>query len=127
VTDAALVDAFARAIARGDADGLRALCAPDAVFWLNLGPVEMPAAERLALIERERAHTRSMAAVDVRVTPTADGFVVQQTSVVTMPSGDELRIPVCVLVTVRDGRVTRVDEYADSAAAGPLIAALFEQ
>ena len=125
MTDRALADAFTAAIAHGDADGLRAVCAPDAVFWINLGPTEMPAAERLALVERERSHAQSIDAVDVRVTNTDEGFVVRQTTVVTMPSGDELRIPICLVATVHDGRVAHVDEYADSAAAAPLIAALF--
>lgn len=125
MTDRALVDAFTAAIACADADGLRAVCAPDAMFWINMGPTEMTATERLALVERERAHARSIDAVDVRVIDGTDGFVVQQTTVVTMPSGEELRIPVCLVATVHDGRITRVDEYGDSAAAAPMIAALF--
>ena len=37
------------------------------------------------------------------------------------PKGDEARIPSCVVARVEDGQITRIDEYADSAAMAPLM------
>ena len=38
----------------------------------------------------------------------------------TLPSGAALRIPACLIVTVRDGLVVRAQEYVDSAHAAAL-------
>lgn len=61
---------------------------------------------------------------DVAVFVHDTGFVLKATTVGTTPDGTPFRIPACVLVHVADGRINRFDEYADSAAAAPFIAAL---
>jgi ketosteroid isomerase-like protein len=60
----------------------------------------------------------------VRVTVGDDSFVVQATTVATLPDGTVARVPACLVVHVADGRITRFEEYADSAAAAPILAAL---
>ncbi|WP_235735596.1 nuclear transport factor 2 family protein [Nocardioides alcanivorans] len=49
------------------------------------------------------------------------GWVLQSTTVGTSAAGDPVRIPSCLVVTVRDGRIARFEEYADSAAAQTLL------
>lgn len=119
-----LADAFVGALAVPDVAALRSLVDPDARFWINIGPADYSAADRFALLDVERSHLRALAFEDVRVNPTTAGFVAQLTTVATTTAGVELRIPVCLVVTVADGIIVRVDEYADSTAAAPLIDAM---
>ena len=55
---------------------------------------------------------------------TETGFVEEHSVRGTLPSGKTLDFRVCVVADVRDGKVTDVREYFDSAAAAGLIAAL---
>jgi ketosteroid isomerase-like protein len=38
------------------------------------------------------------------------------------PNGTALEIPACIVCTVRDGRIVRLEEYLDSAHTAPLTA-----
>jgi ketosteroid isomerase-like protein len=121
---ARLADAFVGALAVPDVDALRSLVDPDARFWVNIGPADYSAADRFRLLDVERSHLRALTFEEVRVSPTTAGFVVQLTTVATTTASVELRIPVCLVVTVADGIIVRVEEYADSAPAAPLIDAM---
>jgi len=120
-----LASLFVDALQRADAQGMRACMAADARFWMNLGPTEHSVDERLALLEVERANLAEHEVEDARVTLTERGFVVQETVAGRTTAGDALRIPVCFVVSVHQGLITRVEEYTDSAAAAPLIRAVF--
>jgi ketosteroid isomerase-like protein len=125
VSTAELAQRFVDAIARVDLDELQACLAPDARFWVNIGPSDYSADERLAVLDLERQNLREHGADDVRITTTDAGFVAQLTSTGTTTAGESLRVCVCLVATVADGAITRVDEYADSAAAAPLIRAIY--
>jgi ketosteroid isomerase-like protein len=112
---------FVEALAVTDATTLRGLLSPDARFWVNIGPASFSVDERLALLEHERSHLRALAFEDVRTLPTSSGFVVQATTVMRTVGGADLRVPVCLVATTDDGVIVRVDEYADSAPATPLL------
>lgn len=43
------------------------------------------------------------------------GFVVQHTVVMETASGTTISCPACLVVEVRDGLITRIDEYVDPA------------
>ena len=116
---------FVDAIMRVDVDALRECLAPGARFWVNIGPSEFSTDERFAVLELERQHLAEHDAQDIRVTPSDTGFVAQLVSVGTTTSGEHLRVAVCLVATVADGRITRVEEYADSEAAKPLLRALY--
>jgi len=55
---------------------------------------------------------------------TETGFVEEHAVRGTLPDGTALELAVCVVATVKDGRVTDVREYLDSAASIGLAAAL---
>ena len=116
-----LASAFVDALAVPDVDALRALVAPDAQFWVNIGPSSFSADERFALLATERSHLRALEFEDVRTHSTPTGFVIQLTTAATTNDGADLRIPVCLVATADDDVITRVDEYADSAPAAPLL------
>lgn len=121
----ALADRFVDALERIDLEALRTCLAPAARFWVNIGPTEYSVDERFAVLALEEQHLREHRLEDVRVTVTERGFVLQFTSAGALVDGETVRVAVCLVATVADGLVTRVDEYADSAAAAPLIQAVF--
>jgi len=84
--------------------------------WHNIGEWE-------AEIQRTPSRTRQVEAgadlriEDVRLRVFDGGWVVQATAVGTNADGESVRIPSCQVVTLRDGRIARFEEYADSRAA----------
>ena len=120
-----LAERFVDAIMHVDVDALRACLAPDARFWVNIGSAEFTIDQRLGVLELERQHLAEHSAEDVCVTGTEQGFVAQLVSVGTTTGGEAMRVAVCLVATVTDGLITRVDEYADSEAAKPLLRALY--
>jgi len=120
-----LAERFVAALAALDLDEVRACLAPGAMFWVNIGPTEHTAEQRLAVLELERHHVATHEALEHRITPTDHGFVVQMTSTGTTTSGRAMSVAVCLVVTVSGDQITRVAEYADSAAAAPLIEEIY--
>ena len=57
---------------------------------------------------------------EVRRHITPSGFVQQHVLRGNAPNGKALEIPACILCTVVNGRITRLDEYLDSAQLGAL-------
>lgn len=105
-----------------DVEATRELLAPDLVHWLNLGEQEQGADGLLAVMARERACVRDTEVRLRRRHDTGAGFVLQLDVDGTTVSGRSFHIPVCLVVETDGERITRIDEYADSAAARPLIA-----
>ena len=89
--------------------------------WHNIG-------EHEAEIQRTPSRTRQVQAgadlriEDVRLRVFDGGWVVQATTVGTTAAGVPVRVPTCLVVTLRDGRIARFEEYADSRAAEALFA-----
>ncbi len=87
--------------------------------WHNIG-------EREAEIQRTPSRTRTnQAGADVRVEDVRlkvfdGGWVFQATTVGTNAGGTSVRVPICLVVTLRDGKIARFEEYADSRAAEAL-------
>jgi ketosteroid isomerase-like protein len=87
--------------------------------WHNIGEWE-------AEIQRTPSRTRQVETgadvriEDVRLRVFDGGWVVQATAVGTNAAGEPVRIPSCQVVTLRDGRIARFEEYADSRAAEKL-------
>lgn len=84
--------------------------------WHNIG-------ERETEIQRTPSRTRQaesgadLRVEDVRLNVFDGGWVLQATTVGTTASGAPVRVPTCLVVTVRDGKIARFEEYADSRAA----------
>ncbi|WP_300680284.1 hypothetical protein [Nocardioides sp.] len=83
--------------------------------WHNIG-------EREVEIQRTPSRTRhndsgaDLRVVDPRLRVFDGGWVFQGTTVGTSAAGVAVRVPVCLVVTVEQGRIVRFEEYADSAA-----------
>jgi ketosteroid isomerase-like protein len=109
------------AITAGDVAAVRALYAPDVRVWHNFDDVTQTAEENLAVLQWVTSTIRGLRYEDVRRQATADGFVQQHVLRGTIGNGVAVEIPACIVVTVRDGRIARLDEYLDSKHTQPLL------
>ena len=106
-------DLFA-SIEKGDIDGVRAIYSPDAVIWHNTDGIEQNVDQNLATLRWVCDNLAERAYEEVRRTEFDGGFVQQHVLRFTK-DGDRREIPACIVATVADGRITRIDEYIDSA------------
>ena len=111
----ALATRFFDAVQAGDIDTVASLYADDAVIWHNYDQVEQTK-------DAEPAHARATSPPpwcprsydDIRRVVLDDGFVQQHVLRGTAPGG-ALEVPAMLRVWVRDGQITRLDEYLDTA------------
>ena len=117
----ALADRMARAYEQGDLDGIAACYAPDAVLWHNFDGSEQTVAEQLDATRWLNENLKDLR-YEVVARHFFDGGYVQQQVVhgTLVRDGGAFAMPTCMNVTVRDGLVTRLDEYLDSAHLKPL-------
>jgi ketosteroid isomerase-like protein len=118
----ALAARFFAAIQAGDIDAISEIYAPDAVIWHNTDQVEQSVEQNLVVLRWVTEHVKGWHYEDVRRTCFPGGFVQQHMGKGTAPSGLPVAMPACIVATVRDGRVTRIDEYIDSAGVAALTA-----
>lgn len=110
-----IADRLFKAIEAGDIAGVRDIYAPDAVIWHNNDGVEQTPEQNLRVLQWVVDNLRDRAYEDVRRSVTDTGFVQQHVLRFTRADGTRPEIPACIVVTVTDGRITRLDEYLDSA------------
>ncbi len=118
---AALARRFFDALAAGDMDAVRSCYAPEAIVWRNTD----------RSVRAAEAHVRELGAFAERVTDRRyddrrvrvfdGGFVHQHVLRCTRADGVAVKVPGCVVCDVVDGRITRLDEYLDSADAARLV------
>lgn len=112
----ALAKRFFDAIEDGDIDGMRACLTPDAIIWHNTdeaeGSVEQTAQVLTAMIARIANRRYAERRVNI-----FDGGFVQQHALTGNRNSDggAVRLPCAIICQVSDGKITRLDEYFDSA------------
>lgn len=122
--NAAMIDLATRlfdAVQSGDVTAVRAIYAPDVAIWHNYDGVTQSGEQNLKTLALASAAIKDFRYEDVRLTPTPTGFVQQHVLRGTAPDGSELRVPACIVCIVVDGRITRLDEYFDSAHIAALV------
>lgn len=114
----ALATRFFDCIEAGDVDGLIACYASDAAIWHNTdGETQGPQDNRRVLTGLVKyIHDRAYA--DRRLTVFPGGLVQQHVlKGVRAWDGGKVELAACIVCAVRDGVITRLDEYFDSAQA----------
>jgi ketosteroid isomerase-like protein len=120
MTDAemrAFAKRFFDCIESGDVDGLVACYAPDAEIWHNTdGQVQGPLDNRATLTGLVRGFQDRV--YDQRRLDVFPGGFVQQhiLSATRVRDGAKVALAACIVCKVADGKITRLDEYFDSAA-----------
>ncbi len=106
---------FFAAIEAGDIDAVREIYAPDALIWHNDDLIEQPVEENLKVLAGLHRAVSGLRYEVIRRAPTQDGVIQQHVLRGTLPSGQELALHAAMYLQVKDGRVTRIEEYLDSA------------
>jgi ketosteroid isomerase-like protein len=110
-----LADRLFKAIEAADIDAVRDLYAPDAVIWHNNDGVEQTPEQNLRVLQWVVDNLKDRSYDDVRRTVTPTGFVQQHVLRFTRADGTRQEIPACIVVTCDGDKITRLDEYLDSA------------
>jgi ketosteroid isomerase-like protein len=112
----AIAKRFIEVASARDIEGMRSLYAPDMVMWHNTDCIELSADDHLTTYKSNTAPLKSIVYSDVRIMPTDDGYVQQHLITADLGEGREMKIACCVVARVKDGKITRLDEYYDSGA-----------
>lgn len=110
----AIAERLFAAISAGRVDAVRDIYAPNAVIWHNTDGIEQSVDDNLRILHWVVRHITNLRYEDVRRHVTETGFVQQHILRGTAPNGALLAIPACLVCTVHEGRITRLDEYLDS-------------
>jgi ketosteroid isomerase-like protein len=113
--DPAVIGRMYSALARGDVADARACCTPDAMVWHSFDRIALNLDETVQGWEQLVAGFPERGFADVRLSPTSDGWVVRQLMVGKTAAGVRVAWPLCAFITLRDGLITRLDEYIDRA------------
>jgi ketosteroid isomerase-like protein len=117
----ALADRFTSGYERGDIDAIIACYAPDARIWHNFDGAEQTVQDQLGATRWLYEKLKDLK-YEILSRKFFDGGYVQQYVVngTLTNGGGAFRMPLCMSVIVRDGRIARLDEYLDSAHLRPL-------
>ncbi len=109
-----LAERFFSAIERGDVEAVKAIYAPDARIWHSHDLKEQTVEENLRVLSwMARALPSRRYRIHRRIA-IPGGFLQQHMLEVTTAAGP-FAMPACIVVEVKDGRITRLEEYLDSA------------
>jgi len=108
-----LAAAFFDAYEHKRADLLDRIYSDDCIIWHNVFGRDTTREDNLAAMRNDTGQRRRT--YDERtINAFADGFVIQYTLGGVMHSGHRGSMPICIVGRVRDGKITRIDEYMDS-------------
>ena len=110
-----LVIRFFAALEAGDIDTLRDIYAPDAVIWHNDDLIEQPVEDNLKVLQGLHRAVSGLRYDIVRRALAADGVLQQHVLRGRLPDGAEVELHAAMYLQVRDGHITRIEEYLDSA------------
>lgn len=110
-----VAEAVFDAIERGDMESLASLWADDIEVWHSNDGVVQGKAQNLAVLGWMIENTETIEYRNAVRDLTAAGFVQRHVLHLTFSDGRSADLPIAIFASVRDGQVTRIDEYVDSA------------
>ena len=111
---------FMAAIQAGDAPKVRDCYAPDAKIWHNHDNKEQTVEQNLKSLDWFMRKLPARRYEVLHRDALKDGFVQQHVLHATLPDGTAWAMAACVVVRMAGGKITRLDEYLDSAQAAAL-------
>jgi len=117
-----IADALISAIEAGDTDAVRSIYAEEARIWHNFDNVEQTVDENLTTLGWLVSRLPERRYEVIRRERLADGFLQQHVLHGRTRGGDDFSLPACIVCRVDGDRITRLDEYLDSAGAAALFA-----
>ncbi len=118
-----LVVGFFAALEAGDIERLRAIYAPDALIWHNDDLIEQSVEDNLKVLQGLHRAVSGLRYDVIRRAPAADGVLQQHVLRGTLPDGSAVELHAAMYLQVRDGHITRIEEYLDSGKRGAIRAA----
>ena len=109
-----LVVRFFAALEGGDIDTLREIYAADAVIWHNDDLIEQPVEENLKVLQGLHRAVSGLHYDIIRRVPAPDGVLQQHVLRGQLQGGAEIELHAAMYLQVRDGHITRIEEYLDS-------------
>lgn len=118
----ALAARITETITSGDFDGFAQLFAPGAVVWHSFTRRAIPINLLAASLRQVKHVMHDLHYRDLRVR-TAEGGFVQQHLLCGTLDGESIESPACLIATVEDGLISRLEEYLDRSVARRLLRA----
>lgn len=115
----ALAKRFFDAIEAGDVATVAACYADDVTVWHNTDGAAQTKAENLKVLGAFTTHFADIRYEDRRLAVFPGGFVHQHRLTARRADGVALELPAAIVCAVANGRITRLDEYFDSAHEAP--------
>jgi uncharacterized protein len=110
-----IVNRFFTAIEAGDIETVRAMYAPDALIWHNDDLLEQPVEDNLKVLAGLHRAVSGLRYDIARRAVADDGVIQQHVLRGSLPDGTEVALHAAMYLRVRDGHITRIEEYLDSA------------
>ncbi|MBL8559212.1 MAG: nuclear transport factor 2 family protein [Hyphomonadaceae bacterium] len=110
-----LATRFFDAIEKGDVDTVAATYADDVAVWHNTDQLENTKAENVETLKGMVKFSKFRTYTNRRLEVFPGGFVQQHVLEAEGLSGYRLSLPACIICAVSNGKITRLDEYFDSA------------
>jgi len=110
-----LATRFFDAIEKGDVDTVAATYADDVAVWHNTDMLENTKAENVETLKGMVKFSKHRTYTDRRLEVFPGGFVQQHVLEAEGVSGYKLTLPAAIICAVSSGKITRLDEYFDSA------------
>lgn len=113
---ARLAQSFFDAIEAGDIDAMQDHFSPDAEIWHNTDEAIVSVPQTALVLSGMVSRIDAIQYAERRVTPFEGGFIQQHALIGRRKSdGGAVRLPCAILCRVEQGKITRLDEYFDSA------------
>lgn len=109
-----IASAFFTAIERGDVKSLDKLYADDVAIWHNFSGKHMDKQSNIALLAKLNSVGVAKYSVQEKHV-IGDRLLRRHLLEIVTNSGQRITIPAAIFMTIRDGRITSIDEYIDSA------------
>ena len=109
-----LIVRFFSALEAGDIETLREIYAPDALIWHNDDLIDQSVDDNLTVLQGLHRAVAGLHYDIVRRAVVSDGVLQQHVLRGTLPDGSPVELHAAMYLQVRDGHVTRIEEYLDS-------------
>lgn len=113
-----VADELFRAVTAGDMDSVGRLYAEDIAVWHNYNNIVQSRAENLQLLSNIPNIFDTLNYANIRRHPIEGGIVQQHDLVVRHKDGRDVTVHVCMILSIKEGKVTRIEEYLDIAQLG---------
>jgi ketosteroid isomerase-like protein len=109
----AVAERLTASFARHDLAAIESLYADDIIVWHSHNQLSEAKAQNIQRLARFFENFTSLRYEQIARAPTPAGYVQQHVITGDCRYGGRLAMPVCAVATLRDGRISRLDEYFD--------------